>query len=116
MIQTIPETRDPTPSSMTVAGDPSKALTQAIMELEAISEPVDIDGMYADARWFQAQQDARALEPYRGTHVAVYKEEIVGTGENWLKLQLELARRFKVHPQRFIIEYVAPRSMRFFTS
>lgn len=116
MIQTIPETHNPVQPGMSEEGDSTTSLIEAIKELERISAPMDIEGWYADARWFQAQQDAMALEPYRGIHVAVYKGEIVGTGWNWLKLQLELARRFKVHPQRFVIEYIIPRSLRFFPS
>jgi hypothetical protein len=59
-----------------------------------------------DARWFEEHLGTPTFEPYRGNFIAVLNESIVGHGRNALQLQLDVARKFNVHPHRLIVEYV----------
>jgi hypothetical protein len=109
-----PQSVPPPPKAATVSA-PSKLeeLAQQVVALEAVYPPPGWADISADARWFQEQQAVGGFAPYCGTHVAVYGGKVVGTGENSLQLQIDLARKFGVHPQRFIIEYI-PRPGEFF--
>ena len=63
----------------------------------------------ADAKWFDECLGKPALTRYGGRFVAVLNGAVVGHGANSLQLQLDVAREFNVHPQRFIVEYIPPR-------
>jgi hypothetical protein len=86
------------------------ALLQQLAELEARSPPPDRDAILADCQWLQSHWIDDTLSPYRGTCVVVYNGAIVGAADDPLALKIELARKFGVHPQRFVIEYV-PRAL-----
>ena len=88
-------------------GPSVEELGQEITELEAQSPPPDLDGYLNDCRWLQQQWVTHgALHRYAGTHIAILNGEVVGTGQNSLQLQLDVARKFGVHPQRVLIDYV----------
>jgi hypothetical protein len=86
----------------------TEELAQQIVALEAGCPPPDEKAILADARWLQERWGQAELAPYRGTHVAVLNGQIVGQAPNSLQLQLDLARKFNVHPQRLVIAYVDP--------
>ena len=67
---------------------------------------LDEKAILADCRWTQEHWIDEHLSPYRGTHVAVFGGEVVGSGDDATRLQLDLARRLNVHPQRVIVTYV----------
>lgn len=78
-------------------------------ELRAFGErfpPPEPEAYLADCRWLQEQWGTRALEPYRGQHVAILGGRIVGQGDGSLGWELDLARALNVHPKRLLIEYV----------
>ena len=81
-------------------------LARELVELENQFDPPERGASSADARWFEANWGAPVLAAYRGTHVAVLNGAIVGHGSNALQLELDVARKFNLHPQRFIVEYV----------
>jgi hypothetical protein len=81
-------------------------LARELVELEKQYPPPDEDAIFSDARWLQEHWGTAVLEPYRGTHVAVLNGAVVGHGWDSLQLQLDVARKFNVHPQRFILEYI----------
>lgn len=81
------------------------------------AELIDLEGQFpppteaeiaADCRWIEDHWSTELLAPYRGTHVAVYNGAVVGSADDSLQLEIDLARRFQVHPQRFVIEYIPP--------
>lgn len=82
-------------------------LARELVELGKQFPPPDLEDIRADARWFMAHWDE--FEPYRGTCVAVLNGAVVGHGWNSQQLQLDVARKFNVHPQRFLLEYIPPR-------
>ena len=84
-------------------------LVREVIELEKRLPLPEYDDILADAKWFQARCNTPEFEPYRGTHIAVLNGAIVGHGWNSLQLQLDVARTFNVHPQRFILEYIPTR-------
>jgi hypothetical protein len=86
----------------------SEELVRELLELEKQFPPPNEDAIFADARWLQEHWGTAVLEPYRGTHVAVLNGAVVGHGWDSLQLQLDVARKFNVHPQRFILEYIPP--------
>ncbi len=77
-----------------------------LFELEKQFVMPDDHAIRADAQWFDDHLGKPEFEPYRGTHIAVLNGAIVGHGWNALQLQLDVARKYNVHPQRFILEYV----------
>lgn len=83
-------------------------LARELVELEKQYPPPEQSDILADARWLQEHWGTAVLEPYRGTHVAVLNGAIVGHGWNSLQLQLDVARKFNVHPERFLVEYIPP--------
>ncbi len=83
-------------------------LADQLVELEGRATPPDSDAILADARWLQERWGSVELAPFRGTHVAVLNGKIVGHDANSLRLQLETARKFNVHPQRLVIAYLDP--------
>ena len=77
-----------------------------LVELEARSPPPDRAAILADCRWLQSHWIDDTLAPYRSTTVIVYNGGILGAAADPLQLKLALARKFGVHPQRFVIEYI----------
>lgn len=68
----------------------------------------DPNAQLADCRWLQDHWGTPTLEPYRGTHVAVFGGRIVGHGDGSIRFQLDLARALNVHPQRLVVAYIDP--------
>jgi hypothetical protein len=81
-------------------------LAAELVALERQFPPPDESDILADCRWFQGHLGTGVLAPYRGTHVAVYNGQVVGSGADSLRLGIDLARTLGVHPQRLVIEYV----------
>lgn len=82
------------------------ALARQVVELERHYPPPDLEAIKADCRWLQEHWGTELLAPYRGTHVAVLNGAIIGSGANSLQLELDLSRKFGVHPQRLVIEHI----------
>ncbi len=95
----IPVSKSPSPS-------PWERLAAELVELERRYPPPSQHDIVADCRWFQDHLGTPAFAPYRGTHVAIYQGTVVGSGDNSLQLELDLARKFGIHPQRFVIGYI----------
>ena len=60
----------------------------------------------SDAQWFDEHWGTPTLTQYRGNFVAILNSAVVGHGANSLQLQLDMARKYNIHPQRLIIEYI----------
>ena len=103
------EAVEPVGGATPVADRTVEQLAAELVELERQSPPPDEDGQIADCRWLQKHWGTATLEPYRGTHVAIYNGEVVGHAENSLQLELDVARRFGIHPQRLVVEYIPRR-------
>jgi hypothetical protein len=75
--------------------------------LAAAYPPPDLQEWNADWQWMYDRSDDNTLDPlmkYMDGYVAVYNREIVGSGPDFLRLQVELSRKFGVHPERFVIK------------
>src|SRR6266511_1758202 len=94
-------TGPPQPSESLLAG---MVLVDELLELEKQFPAPDEDAVFANARWFEEHLGKPELMQYRGTHVAVMNGAVVGHGDNSLQLQLDIARKYKVHPQSFLVE------------
>lgn len=77
-----------------------------LVELEKQYPPPNEQEQLDDCRWFQQHSTSSVLAGYRGTHVAIYQGQVVGSGDNSLQLNIDLARQLGVHPQRLVIEYL----------
>jgi hypothetical protein len=44
--------------------------------------------------------------PYWNQYIAVYKQQIVGSGSDYLQLQIDTARKFGIHPGRLFITHI----------
>ncbi len=82
-------------------------LAREIIELEKQFPPPEESDIVAEARWLTENWPA-LVRKYRGTHIAVLNRAVVGEGPNPLQLQLDVARKFNVHSQRFLVESVPP--------
>lgn len=87
---------------------PPAPVTVELLALEQQFPPPDAAEVLDDARWLTEHWGTDALAPFRGTHVAVYRGAVVGSGDDSLQLELDLARRYNVHPARFVIEFIPP--------
>jgi 3-hydroxyacyl-[acyl-carrier-protein] dehydratase len=83
-------------------------LTAELAELEKQFPLPDTEAIHADCRWLESRWGSELLAPYRGKHIAVYNGSVIGHSDNALKLELELSRSLRVHPQRLVISYIDP--------
>ncbi|QJW96863.1 hypothetical protein [Frigoriglobus tundricola] len=105
----VPALSGPVAPKATTKHRTDEELAHELVELEKQFDPPDPDAIMIDARWFDTHWGTPDFEPYRGTHIAVLNGAIVGHGWNSLQLQIDVARKFNVHPQRFILEYIPTR-------
>jgi hypothetical protein len=83
-----------------------EALVGELKALAAQYPPPTREEVMADWKWVYERSDDGTLNPdwkYKDGVVAVYNHEIVGSGPNYLRLQIDLSRKFGVHPERFVI-------------
>lgn len=59
----------------------------------------------ADARWFE-ENWRELVRLYSGQIVVVFNGAVVAHGGNALQLQLDVARRLNVHPDRLTVELI----------
>ena len=91
---------------VTKVGPTDDKLSQQILAFEVGFPPPDEKAILADCRWTQEHWIDDHLAPYRGTHAVVFNGAVVGSGDDSLQLQLDLARKLNVHPQRLVITYI----------
>lgn len=92
-------------------GHPPPPPDRPVEELIAVEKeypPPAWEEMLPDARWAQDRISTPAFDPYVGSHVFVYNEAVVGHGNDTIRLHIELARKYNVHPNRFVVIYVDP--------
>ena len=58
-----------------------------------------------DARWY-IENEAALYKQHLGEHVAILNGAVVGHGWNELQLQLDVARKYHVHPDRILTVYL----------
>lgn len=99
---------DPAPAPTTDAAGPSpEQLLAELRELERQPAPADTAvAQRADCRWLQDHWITAELEPYRGETVVVLNGAVVAHGDNPHQLEIDVARRFGVHPYRLVVEYI----------
>lgn len=84
-------------------------LAHELTELEKQFPLPERADQLADAKWFEERWVKPAFEPYRGTCIAVLNEAVVATGDDELQLEIDVSRRFNVHPARPLIAYIPRR-------
>jgi hypothetical protein len=105
---TDPVVAVPAAQGATTAGHRTdRELAHELIELEKQFDPPERGESVSDARWYEANESVIESQ-YRGMHVAIMNGAVVGYGCNALQLELDLARKYNVHPQRFLIVYVMP--------
>jgi hypothetical protein len=80
-------------------------LLRELLELEKQFPPPEKGDDIPDARWFEANE-AALYEQYRNEHVAIMNGEVVGHDWNELRLRRDVARKYNVHPQKFLVVYL----------
>ncbi len=75
-------------------------------------EPTD-DEVKDEWRWIMSQYPLGTWGPYTGTHVAVLNQQIIGADRNSLRLDVLMALRHNVHPDRLVVTYIEPINNRF---
>jgi hypothetical protein len=81
------------------------ALLNEIAELEKQFPPPEKGSQIPDARWYEANAPA-LFDQYRGEHVAIMNGAVVGHDWNELQLRLDVARKYNVHPYRFLVVHL----------
>jgi hypothetical protein len=95
---------DPTtaPRPHVPANDPEAPL----VELAAKYPDFDWKEAAADRFWLNEQQLSGALDAFYGKVVAVYQKEVVGVGDDYIQMLLELSPKLNVHPGRIVVVYL----------
>jgi hypothetical protein len=111
MIQPVSDPRDgrlkmtansPAPAQ----ASPANGAEARLRELAAKYPPPDERGWMADRLWLAEQQLSGAFDSYHGKVVAVYNEELIGVGDNYTEMLLELSPKYNVHPERIVGVYL----------
>lgn len=53
--------------------------------------------------WLAEQQSMGALNAYSGKVVAAYNKQLVGVGDDYVALLIELSQKYDVHPGRIAV-------------
>ena len=59
-----------------------------------------------DRFWLAEEQASGNLNPYYGKVVAVLNRQIIGVGDNYIAMLLELSAKYQVHPGRIVVVYL----------
>jgi hypothetical protein len=57
----------------------------------------------ADRFWLADEQAKGALDEFYGKVVAVYNKQVIGVGDNYIAMLLELSPKYNVHPGRIVV-------------
>ena len=60
----------------------------------------------ADREWLAEQQRKGAFEAYYGKVIVVYNKQLIGVGDDYFELLLELSPKYNVHPERIVGVYL----------
>lgn len=114
----VPATRAPGDAMTETTPDPTFApdplITAQLAELKELEAEYPVPTLaevMADWKWLRDGASAGTFDPeykYGGRAVAIYNGEVVGTGIDWLQLRIDMARRFGLHPERFVITSFYP--------
>lgn len=66
----------------------------------------DVREWIADRLWLNEQQSKGAFNAHYGRVVAVYNRELIGVGDDYHEMLLELAPKYNVHPERIVGVYL----------
>ena len=62
-----------------------------------------------DWKWVNARLTEHVFDtpyPVSNKYIAVYNQQIVGSGDDQLQLRLDVARKLGLHPERLVITFV----------
>lgn len=102
---TFPE---PEPRSVEPTPEGIEAVARALVEMESQYSPPNMDQVRADWLWVVEQTPKKEFDRYRGLTVAVYRGQVLGASVLPNHLELEVARRLKVHPAQLVMAYIEP--------
>ena len=109
-----PTTDATTPPPAANGTAPSELDAARLADQELLNELHELEKQYPaperghdipDARWYEANASA-LFEQYRGEHVAIMNGAVVGHDWNELRLRRDVARKYNVHPHRFLVVYL----------
>jgi hypothetical protein len=88
---------------------PANGLEARVNELAAkypVPGAQDVRGWVVDREWLAEQQSKGAFNAHCGKVVAVYNKELIGVGDNYREMLLELSPKYNVHPERIVCVYL----------
>jgi hypothetical protein len=85
---------------------PDHSAEAPLYELAAKYPEPDWKEAAADRFWLAEQQMGGALDAFSGKVVAAYQKEVVGVGDNYVEMLLELSTKYDVHPGRIVVVYL----------
>jgi hypothetical protein len=100
---------NPLPETMPQPAVPADDLEARVRELAAkypVPGAQDVRGWVVDREWLAEQQLKGAFDAYYGKVVAVYNKELIGVGDNYYEMLLELSPKYNVHPERIVGVYL----------
>ena len=88
---------------------PPTDLEAALRELAAkypVPDARDVREWIVDRLWLNEQQSKGAFDAHYGRVVAVYNKQLIGVGDNYHAMLLELSPKYNVHPERIVGVYL----------
>lgn len=90
-----------------VVHGPSEETVRLRAEMQALEDlypPPDDAEIKADFQWaYDFSWTLPNDSPYWNIGIAVYNRAIVGTGRDWMRLKIDLSKKFGVHPERIVV-------------
>ena len=80
-----------------------------LRELEARFPPPterDVQDWIVDRLWLNEQLSKGVFNAHYGKVLAVYNKELIGAGDNYTEMLLELSPKYNVHPERIVGLYI----------
>jgi hypothetical protein len=74
-----------------------------LRELAAKYPEPDVHEWAADRQWLAEQMFRGALDAHRGKVLAAYNKQVIGVGDHYVRLLLELSAKYNVSPFRFAV-------------
>ena len=81
----------------------------ALRELESkypAPGPQDVREWIVDRMWLDEQLLKGAFDAHYGKVLAVYNKELIGVGDDYHAMLLELSPKYNVHPERIVGLYI----------
>lgn len=96
----------PTAPQPTVPANDLEARVKELAAKYPVPGEQDVREWIVDREWLNEQQLKGAFDAHYGKVVAVYNKELIGVGDNYYEMLIELSPKYNVHPERIVGVYL----------